>query len=679
MSEAGKHILIVEDDAASRERLRDHLTMAGYAVTTAADGDSGLALARRERPDLVITDLILPGKNGFRFTAELKADPELARIPVMWVTAFCGEEEIRRQVQDTGLDERLPGLTAVLYKPFRHRELLQQVRQLLGEADAACPACRVLVVDDDPANLELIERRLEVENFATALAETGAAALERIRHERFDAVLLDLRLPDMDGLEVLAAMREQNGDFPVIVMTAHGSEAIAVKALTAGATDYLIKPVGRRDLVAALRNAIEKHRLQLENRRIQKNLFAAMLALQQSLQTIERDHRRLTDLLESVEVGVLILDAAGQIELLNPKGAELLRLGTPPVTRGTLFSGITAVRDERGEAMPLEQLFAVPGSKIVDVVCFFEWADGVERALLMTANPLLDEAGACGGLIMVFRDITERYARNRRIEALLLEQEQALRMADQRLQQEVAATAVAAEHMKNDVLSAVSHELKTPLSLIVGFASLLAEDSDGNLTPAQRQMVERIRMGADRLSQKIEDLLDYAMLTGGMLRPQHAPVPLAEVARGVVEVYAGRAQERGVYLGLDLQVPDARVQGDAALVRKILDQLLSNAVKFIGIGGQIMVRIGMSPDGAVVLAVEDTGIGIDPEILPRIFDRFYQAEGHSTGRFGGMGLGLALVKGFADLMGARVEAESKPGQGSTFRVVWPAGMARAAG
>lgn len=87
----------------------------------------------------------------------------------------------------------------------------------------------------------------------------------------------------------------------------------------------------------------------------------------------------------------------------------------------------------------------------------------------------------------------------------------------------------------------------------------------------------------------------------------------------------------------------------------------------------------MSPDGAVALAVEDTGIGIDPEILPRIFDRFYQAEGHSTSRFGGMGLGLALVKGFADLMGARVEAESKPGQCSTFPVVWPAETARAAG
>jgi CheY-like chemotaxis protein len=118
------------------------------------------------------------------------------------------------------------------------------------------PLARVLVIDDDPINLELVERRLEVAGFSPELVETGLAGLERALSAPFAAVLLDLRLPDLNGLEVLARLRQERPALPVIVMTAHGSEAIAEIALATGAARYLIKPVARQDLLNAVREAI---------------------------------------------------------------------------------------------------------------------------------------------------------------------------------------------------------------------------------------------------------------------------------------------------------------------------------------------------------------------------------------------------------------------------------------
>lgn len=118
------------------------------------------------------------------------------------------------------------------------------------------PLARVLVIDDDPTNLELVERRLEVAGFSSVLVETGLAGLHHALTEPFAAVLLDLRLPDLNGLEVLARLRQERPALPVIVMTAHGSEAIAEMALASGATRYLIKPVARQDLLNAVRESI---------------------------------------------------------------------------------------------------------------------------------------------------------------------------------------------------------------------------------------------------------------------------------------------------------------------------------------------------------------------------------------------------------------------------------------
>lgn len=273
-----KLILIVDDDPLTLGRLRNHLEAEGYRVVTAEDGVDGLALARRSKPDMVVTGLALPGMNGVRLTKALRSDPEFGEVPIVWMTPDFAEDGIWRE---SSPDTSLLRSVIILHRPVRGRDLERLAKGFLQEASVLPRAGHVLVVDDDPANLELIERRLEAEDFSCVLVETGAAGIEQASRHAFDAVLLDLRLPDMDGLEVLAAIRKQSSSLPVVIMTAHGSEAIAVKALTAGATNYLIKPIGRRDLLAALRDATEKLRREVEQNRMQQELIDAMRILRE--------------------------------------------------------------------------------------------------------------------------------------------------------------------------------------------------------------------------------------------------------------------------------------------------------------------------------------------------------------------------------------------------------------
>lgn len=666
---ARKSILIVEDDALTLERLRSQLEADGYGVRTATDGEAGLCAIRAERPDLVITDLLLPKLNGFELVKALRGDAALADLPLILITAFYGREEIDQNLQATIAAEekrRCP----VLYKPVQAHELLSQVRaQLEGTPPVAHPGY-VLVIDDDRANLELIERRLEVEDYAVATAENGAAGIERLLHERFDAVLLDLRLPDIDGLAVFARIRAFNTDVPVIIMTAHGSESLAVKALTEGAADYLIKPIGRKELTTALRNAIERARLQGEKRQIQANLLETMVALNQSKHATEREHRRMVGLLRSLDEGVVLLDSSGRIELMNPAACALLGLSRPVLDRSAFFERIVEVQAEDGRVFSADQLGHETMHHLTSVECVVRWTDGREQAFSVTSQPFDVTKDSPGGWVVLFRDVTERRGRRLRLEQLLRTQSETLDRANERQAREVAKATEGAEQVKNEILSAVSHELRTPLNFIIGFGSILAEGLEGDLTPRQHELVEKMLMGAERLTRTIEDLLDYSMLTTGMLRPACEPIPLSELAQDAVSENEQAAEAAGLRLRMAPDPTPVVPLGDVGFTRKIVRELVTNALKFTPAGGEVVLALTATPR-SVALEVRDKGIGIEPDVLPHIFGRFYQGESQSTRRFGGTGMGLALAKGLAELMGAHLEVESVPGQGSTFRLAWP--------
>jgi len=248
---------------------------------------------------------------------------------------------------------------------------------------------------------------------------------------------------------------------------------------------------------------------------------------------------------------------------------------------------------------------------------------------------------------------------------------EAERLALLESEQRARADAEAVNRLKDEFLATLSHELRTPLNAILGWSFLLTSGKGDNA------MMERaigvIRNNALAQSQLIEDILDVSRIIGGKLRLKLGRVQIREVIEAALDSVSLAAQAKA--LAIDRQIEDIDpIVGDQDRLQQIVWNLLSNAVKFTPREGRVVVRLQRQGDD-VVLAVEDTGIGIPEHFLPFVFDRFSQADGGATRRHGGLGLGMAIVRYLVELHGGTVTAES-PGEnlGATFTIVLPASL-----
>ncbi|MEQ7156161.1 hybrid sensor histidine kinase/response regulator [Brevundimonas aurifodinae] len=278
----------------------------------------------------------------------------------------------------------------------------------------------------------------------------------------------------------------------------------------------------------------------------------------------------------------------------------------------------------------------------------------------LEANPrlVLNGAGELTEIVDVVRDIT---ARKEAQAALVLARQEA----------EAASSA------KSEFLANMSHELRTPLTSILGFSRLIGRD--GGLSEADRGHLDLIRSAGETLLAVVNDILDFSKLEAGALSLAPEAFSVAELGQGVVALLGGQADDKG--LDLSCEAPAGSwLTGDAARLRQVLLNLVSNAVKFTE-EGSVQVRLDVRPttDGRAVLEafVRDTGVGLDPAQIEQMFDRFTQADGSVSRRFGGTGLGLAISRRLIGMMGGEIGADSDGRSGSTFWFRVPLAVAAA--
>ncbi len=292
----------------------------------------------------------------------------------------------------------------------------------------------------------------------------------------------------------------------------------------------------------------------------------------------------------------------------------------------------------------------VGGAEIRDNEFDFVYEDGTTRTLFGNATPLRDQQGQVRGSIGVFMDVTER----RRMESRLREQAEELERVNR---------------VKDEFLATLGHELRTPLSAIVGWSSLLLK---GQLTgPAVQRAHEAIARNAESQRTLIEDVLDVSRIVGGRVRLETRLTDVTGAINAAVESVRPYAEERSITIRTTFRDGPTTVMGDMSRLQQVFLNLLTNAVKFTGTGGLIRVstdRVG----GDVVVRVEDDGIGIPGHLLSHIFERFRQADSSATRKHTGLGLGLAIVRHLVELHGGTVMADSAgEGQGATFTVRLP--------
>ena len=236
-------------------------------------------------------------------------------------------------------------------------------------------------------------------------------------------------------------------------------------------------------------------------------------------------------------------------------------------------------------------------------------------------------------------------------------------------EQMARAEAEAANRLKDEFLATVSHELRTPLTAIMGWSHMLRERRLDEAMTARA--LETIGRNAESQAQLIEDILDVSRVITGKLRLNVGPVDAAAIINAAIDSVQLAAESKGIELEVTLDPSARHISGDSGRLQQVVWNLLSNAIKFTDAGGRVSVRLERAgPD--VQIRVTDTGQGISPDFLPYVFDRFRQADGTSTRRFGGLGLGLALVRHLVELHGGTVSADSQgEGHGATFTIRLP--------
>jgi signal transduction histidine kinase len=220
--------------------------------------------------------------------------------------------------------------------------------------------------------------------------------------------------------------------------------------------------------------------------------------------------------------------------------------------------------------------------------------------------------------------------------------------------------------MKANFIANISHELRTPLTHIKGYLELLATSALGPLTGEQKDAIAVSQRASSRLENLVDNLISFSLASRGEMSLKVVPLVLDEVIVDIVTSSRVKAVDRGVILRVELEQGLPPVKGDSEKISWVILQLLDNAIKFTPAGGQVTLSSRLETDHLVMISVADTGIGIPTERLSEAFEPFHQLDGSSTRRFGGTGMGLALVREILEAHGSVIEVESEKGKGSTF-------------
>ncbi len=347
-------------------------------------------------------------------------------------------------------------------------------------------------------------------------------------------------------------------------------------------------------------------------RRFRRSEQAKLVRLQQATEQA----------LDSLPDAIAIVDIEGRVEAASQTATEDIRLPVGSLVRESPFPWLWDLCDEAIRTG--HKIAGKGGFSLIQVV-----KDGTERYFKASAVPILDELAQPMGVTIVLDDVT------------LLRQQ---------------------DELKRNLISTVSHQVKTPLTSIRMALYLLLDEKMGTLTPKQEELLLTAREDSDRLDAIVKDLLDISRIKSGRAQMECAPVSPHEMVASTVDEFRSAAQDLGVYLAVDTPMDLPDVWADITRISHVFANLLSNALKFTPAGGTVTVS-SRADDDYVWFSVRDTGQGISSEHLPRVFEQFFRAPKQKQT---GAGLGLAIAKEIVEAHGGMIQAESEVGKGSTF-------------
>ena len=505
----------------------------------------------------------------------------------------------------------------------------------------------VLLVDDRPENLLALEAILNSPSYNLVQANSGTEALRCLLNQDFAVILLDVQMPGMDGFETatLIRSRDRSRSTPIIFITAFSSNDTHVfKGYSLGAVDYLFKPLKPEILTSKVQVFVE-----LFQKTVEVKQQATQLAAVNS--ELSKSEERFRTLCACSPLGIYLADVEGRCTYMNPRCeaisglildkslAEVWQREAHPEDRDRVVAHLSAwIKDSQEYSSE----FRLAVSETV-------------RWIHVQSSPMFSDLGKLIGHVGTVRDITDRKQ---------AEEERGRLIREQVARQE----AERANQMKDEFLAILSHELRTPLNAILGWSRLLrVKKFDEDTIDKALETIER---NAKSQAQLIEDILDVSRILRGKLNLNKHPIRLESVIELAIDSLQPLAEEKSIVLELTCSPNVGQVIGDSDRLQQIVWNLLSNAIKFTPEEGKVEVRLESVGDEAQIEII-DSGIGIAPDFLPYVFDRFRQADSSTTRSYGGLGLGLAIVRHLVEQHGGKVYAENNPGEGAKFTVALP--------
>ena len=612
--EARATILIVEDDPGVALLQRRRLERAGFQVQVATDVDSAMARLTQGSLDLVVMDYRL----GATTVLDLHRRMKIAGfdVPVIMVSGLMEDQVVIEAIRAGIRDVIIKSTDYLDYLPEAVRSVLAQTAAVAESVPHDPEAATVLVVDDDPGIATLERRQLERAGYSVRVAANAEEALEQVATGRVTVAVLDLRLPGgSSGIDLYQQIKSRGWNVPAILVTAFPDQAAAIQALRAGIRDFVPKSA---DFLGYLPAAVDRV---VSEVRVERKLVDSEL--------------RLASIVGATMDAILMCDDQRRIVLFNRSAEEMFACAAADAMASSIDRFIPDL------ALP-----EVAGSlTTAGTVRERMEVDGVRRSggripieISVSDVMLLDKRL----FTVIARDVSER----RRIEA-------ELREADRR---------------KDEFLGMLAHELRNPLAAIMGAGEVLQHTVQD---PRAQKLTAVVARQTRALARMVDDLLDVSRVTLGKIRLATEPLLLNQVVTRVSDHFRQLFAQSDLQFDVAIEPEPIWLTGDATRLEQVLTNLLNNALKFTPAGGRVTLEVRREAHDAVV-RVKDTGAGMEPALIPQVFDLFVQGDTSLARAKSGLGIGLALVRQVVALHGGTVKAFSDgPGRGSEFVVRLP--------
>ncbi len=570
-----------------------------------------LEISHRTVIQFVIVAQHLDDGEGIELIRQLRQSGRFVYEPMILLTS-SPSHELNSAAESAGVTE--------VFRKQDIQELLNFLRRFLG-VYSGLSGC-VLYIEDETSQrlvlaMQLREWGLQVDAFPSA-----DEAWEAYLRNDYDLVITDINMAGlMSGSRFVNRVRRlagAKGNVLILALTAFDTPVRRIELFQLGIDDYVSKPIILLELRARIQN---------------------MLARKNAVDRIRM-------MLAATMIGVVVVGERGMIQMFNPEAEKLFGYREGEMLDRPVAAILVAPEGEKSEPLVVKHLAAGQFPCHIDALGRRRDGSSFFAHLLITE---LEEVSGARQYALMVRDLT-----NERL------------LADRLIHAKEAAEI--ASRIKSDFLANMSHEIRTPMNAVIGLAHLCLQT---DLTPKQRDYLEKINTSGKLMVGIINDLLDYSKIEAGRMELENAPFALSDVIKNLRAVFETKVIEKGIALDctVDPTLPQV-VRGDPLRLGQILINLIGNAIKFTEQGG---VQLAVVPDTgseagtteiALRVSVRDTGVGMTAEQVDRVFQAFSQADSSITRKFGGTGLGLSISKRLVELMGGQIGVDSRPGEGT---------------